>query len=339
MADATVSTGETGATKRQQESAGPPAKRQQSDRVTINVGGTVFHTSEGTLAADSAYFSRLFAGRWHDATGAERFLDRDPDAFRVLLSCLRNRTVLLPEADPSLCTVVLLEAEFFGVEWLIQEVKARVSTNLGENFDELFPGGIAEAVSNGVLPARYFGPAPIPAPEPPKRKIVALQPISDYIVVAKPGGDLQTYDHHERHNAVALAVVQDLAGNTHVEPLVQQPYNDSRRDWCDEKQVVLASDLRVDGDKCEWRLKAAPKLMALPPNSVVAKVENEIRSVPFVQVTRVDPADDYYSDNREDLGTGGEFRFQFLDKDGDCATDDPSHLVQLELMGVPLRSD
>ena len=42
-------------------------------------------------------------------TDDEIFLDRDADSFRVLLSCMRHRTALLPEEDPLLCARVLLE--------------------------------------------------------------------------------------------------------------------------------------------------------------------------------------------------------------------------------------
>ena len=182
-------TGATGTAKRQHDATGPPAKRRQTDRVTLDVGGTIFHTTENTLTSSSSYFSRLFSGPWQDAAGDEpRFLDRDADAFRVLLSCLRNRTVVLPEADPALCTRVLLEAEFFGVEWLLREVKLRVSNNLGEDFDDRFLGGIAEAVSEGALPARYFGPEPTEPPVVPQ--LMAL-PQGSVIAVTRDENDVE----------------------------------------------------------------------------------------------------------------------------------------------------
>ena len=193
-------TGATGTAKRQHDATGPPAKRRQTDRVTLDVGGTIFHTTENTLTSSSSYFSRLFSGPWQDAAGDEpRFLDRDADAFRVLLSCLRNRTVVLPEADPALCTRVLLEAEFFGVEWLLQQVKERVSDNTGADFDRRFPGGITEAVTEGDLPARYFGPEPTEPPVLPQ-----LMALPQGSVIAVTGHDT---DERETAYSVPFALV------------------------------------------------------------------------------------------------------------------------------------
>ncbi len=81
------------------------------DRVLLDVGGTRFTSSVSTLSANSTYFAALFS-RWDDAAGEEHpeiFLDRDPDAFRVLLSCMRHKKPLLPEHDKDLFRRVLLE--------------------------------------------------------------------------------------------------------------------------------------------------------------------------------------------------------------------------------------
>ena len=81
-----------------------------SDRVFLNVGGEVFQTTVSTLTANSQFFSRKFSSEWStEDTEDEIFLDRDADSFRVLLSCMRHRTALLPEEDPLLCARVLLE--------------------------------------------------------------------------------------------------------------------------------------------------------------------------------------------------------------------------------------
>ena len=81
-----------------------------SDRVFLNVGGDVFQTTISTLTANSQFFSRKFSSEWStEDTDDEIFLDRDADSFRVLLSCMRHRTALLPEEDPLLCARVLLE--------------------------------------------------------------------------------------------------------------------------------------------------------------------------------------------------------------------------------------
>ena len=53
------------------------------------------------------------------------FIDRDADTFAVLLSCMRSRAVLLPESDLALCTRVLYDAEFYGMQWLLNMVKVK----------------------------------------------------------------------------------------------------------------------------------------------------------------------------------------------------------------------
>ena len=81
-----------------------------SDRVFLNVGGEVFQTTVSTLTANSQFFSRKFSSEWSTEDAEDEiFLDRDADSFRVLLSCMRHRTALLPEEDQLLCARVLLE--------------------------------------------------------------------------------------------------------------------------------------------------------------------------------------------------------------------------------------
>ena len=65
------------------------------------------------------------------------FIDRDADTFAVLLSCMRSRAVLLPEADLALCTRVLYDAEFYGMQWLLNRVKAKTVRHDG-GFDSDF---------------------------------------------------------------------------------------------------------------------------------------------------------------------------------------------------------
>ena len=97
-----------------------------SDRVFLNVGGEVFQTTVSTLTANSQFFSRKFSSEWSTEDAEDEiFLDRDADSFRVLLSCMRNHTVLLPQSDADLFARVMLEANFFGVDWLVREVKAK----------------------------------------------------------------------------------------------------------------------------------------------------------------------------------------------------------------------
>ena len=158
-----------------------PHKRRRTaqDCVVLDVGGTLFKSTISTLTSSCTYFASLFSHEWAPAgESREIYLDRDPDAFKVLLSCLRNHVALLPETDPDLCKRVLLEAEFFGVEWLLRDVKHQTlrhepysagergrysgwdpsaSTDVlkdparaAQKFDELF-GGLRDALRTGAL--------------------------------------------------------------------------------------------------------------------------------------------------------------------------------------------
>ena len=102
----------------------PRTSETSRDRVILDVGGTRFATSVSTLTANSTYFESLFS-RWDEAD-EEVFLDRDPDVFRVLLSCMRQKKALLPESDKDLFKRAVLDAEFLGIEWLLNEIKVRV---------------------------------------------------------------------------------------------------------------------------------------------------------------------------------------------------------------------
>ena len=163
-----------------------PRQEGPRERITLNVGGTVFETSRNTLAANSSYFSRLLSTDWANAAADDDyFLDRDPDAFRLLLQFMRHNNLLaiLPQEEPHLCIAVLLEAEYLGVEKLLQDAKALARRNCGRSaladaaaeaaaFDAEH-GGLAGALSSGVLPKSLFGP-------PPKPKVLQMMPAQEH---------------------------------------------------------------------------------------------------------------------------------------------------------------
>jgi len=157
---------------------------RMSDVVKLNVGGTTFTTSAGTLTGSSSYFQHLYSERWSQGEADECFLDRDPAPFALLLSYMRTGDLDLPENDHSLSRRVIMEAEFLGVDSLLSVVKARVHRNLHTDwmgcdteaataFDEEH-GGLREATAAGVIPARFFATAT--APPAPPRKVVQLLP-------------------------------------------------------------------------------------------------------------------------------------------------------------------
>ena len=58
--------------------------------ITLNVGGTRYTTTLGTLLSEeSSYFTCLLSRDWNDAAQAEVFIDRDGEMFKYTLRFLR----------------------------------------------------------------------------------------------------------------------------------------------------------------------------------------------------------------------------------------------------------
>ena len=130
----------------------------------MNVGGRAFETTTSLLQQKTMYFRGMFDSA--AAPETEVFVDRDPDAFAVLLRFLRHGIVAraLPRGDPDVCAAVLAEADFFGVETLLQPVKAAayrnmqapasrvgaISQSLGEFSGELDDDAAANAFDEAV---------------------------------------------------------------------------------------------------------------------------------------------------------------------------------------------
>jgi len=173
----------------------PTLPRSHKGRVTVDVSGTYFHTSRSTLESHSMYFRSLFA-RWRgEEEQSPLFYEGDPNAFELLLRYMRRGCTtagLLPRNDPSLFASVLAEADFLGIDSLIQHVKAcawkhmqqacnindRSSpTGIGSDvvaaaaFDEA-TGGWERAFDQNLLPSAYFK-------EYKPRTIVQLMPTEE----------------------------------------------------------------------------------------------------------------------------------------------------------------
>ena len=101
------------------------------------------------------------SGNWADSQN-EIFLDRNPDAFKIVLDYMRDNIIKVEDID----TNVLTLAEFLGIERLILAVKIRWYINIGrgpvidkggeqiaEAFDKEY-GGLSKAISSGLYP--YF---------------------------------------------------------------------------------------------------------------------------------------------------------------------------------------
>jgi hypothetical protein len=111
--------------KRAREVEPHDANGLAGDRIVLNVGGQRFETAISTLRGSSTYFARMFSAEWDTvpaaAVGSAIFIDRDPDSFAALLSCMRCRAPVLPD-DGSLCARLLHDAEFFGCDWLVDDL-------------------------------------------------------------------------------------------------------------------------------------------------------------------------------------------------------------------------
>lgn len=141
----------------------PPAKRRllgPSNRVVLDVGGTKFIAAASTLTSSSTYFASLLSDHWIESNdGDELFIDQDPVAFGKLLAYMRRGMIKVEDID----TVLLVLAEFLGIEHLLLAVKIRWYRNIGKGpvvssdeeiaavFDEEH-GGILKAISTGLFP-------------------------------------------------------------------------------------------------------------------------------------------------------------------------------------------
>ena len=193
-----------------------------SDRISIDVGGIVFHTNRSTLTGSSSYFRLMFSDdtNWVEAKRDTLFLDRDSDVFTILLSVMRSGSglKLLPRDDQSLCVRVLRDAEFFGMDSFLSEVKVAAQKHLYpkrakkhsvEAFDKEHTC-IEEAIAAGVLPDRIFCPS-----ESPRVK---------QIIAASKDAEVRFRDDQSngvtKRKIVCYALMEYVDGRQHIEPVI-----------------------------------------------------------------------------------------------------------------------
>ncbi|PAV89158.1 hypothetical protein WR25_26563 [Diploscapter pachys] len=121
------------------------ATRSTDKIVHLNVGGTKFSSSLSTLTwVPDSFFTSLLSGRISslkdEETGAI-FIDRDPDAFRVILNWLRTKQV-----DLSRVPIALLkhEAMFYGLGPLVKRLSL---------CDELEESACGNVLYTAMIPA------------------------------------------------------------------------------------------------------------------------------------------------------------------------------------------
>uniref|UniRef100_I1MT29 BTB domain-containing protein n=1 Tax=Glycine max TaxID=3847 RepID=I1MT29_SOYBN len=98
----------------------------QKDRVKFNVGGRVMETTSTTLAnaGRNSMFGAMFDDNWNlipnnDNNKNERFIDRNPDCFAILLDLLRTGELHVPPNIPE--KLLYREALYYG---LLDHVRA-----------------------------------------------------------------------------------------------------------------------------------------------------------------------------------------------------------------------
>nr|XP_039259690.1 BTB/POZ domain-containing protein KCTD9-like [Styela clava] len=120
----------TGKVSEQEHSQNPD---NQSDWISLNVGGKKFCTTRSTLVAmePESMLAKMFRdeSQWNntrDSSGAY-LLDRTPEYFEVILGYLRHGQLIIdPNINPQ---GVLEEARFFGLETLIEQLEILVEKN------------------------------------------------------------------------------------------------------------------------------------------------------------------------------------------------------------------
>ncbi len=107
-----------------------------SDVVTLDVGGTLFKTSIGTLTNKSEYFKYMFAGQFKENMSKDKpiFIDRDPELFKIVLSYLRN-------SNYSIDQTIIEEFKYYLIEipkHLVQRAEIKKEVVLIEIFNSRY---------------------------------------------------------------------------------------------------------------------------------------------------------------------------------------------------------
>jgi hypothetical protein len=97
--------------------------------IRLNVGGSIFQTTAGTLLKrPNTYFTARFSGRYHEKPSPfdnAYFIDRDGTHFRHLLNWLRDDELCVTDEDT--LSQILREAEYYMLHELTVKVKNQLS--------------------------------------------------------------------------------------------------------------------------------------------------------------------------------------------------------------------
>ena len=98
--------------------------------ITLNVGGTLYKTLASTLVSKSPFFKDVFDSITEEERQGEIFVDRDPEPFGYVLSYLRTGVLVMGEASAHMLGAVLLEADYYGIQSLVEWIDKRCRGNL-----------------------------------------------------------------------------------------------------------------------------------------------------------------------------------------------------------------
>ena len=202
----------------------------------LNVGGTLFYTSKQTLISGSNFFA---AALTHFAEGTtdsseEFYVDRDPEAFPMLLNYMRSG-VLLCDADTKLLAAVVLEADFYSMDELLYQVKEQCYINLHQptakmtNKREIakvlkeFPMA-RDLVRHDKFPQMYYEVIR-------QESNVINRIISSYALPANTFVEISIRQENKKcyYQAFEMATVEFGTGITATQPMIL--HNTRTRDW------------------------------------------------------------------------------------------------------------
>lgn len=128
-------------TKRKRADGAEPYSSDQSDGddngdsvIGLDVGGELYYTNKSTLTAGSTYFAARFGGTFGagspyvDERGRKvYFIDADGELFKHILAFLRRGTHTWSPEDRDLVKRLVAEAEYFGVEGMLDILLGRAT--------------------------------------------------------------------------------------------------------------------------------------------------------------------------------------------------------------------
>ena len=124
-------------TKRKRADGAGPDSGNESDGdnsgdsvIGLDVGGELYYTNKSTLTAGSTYFATRFGGTF--SAGSSRrdefgrriyFIDADGELFKHILAFLRRGVASWYRDDRVLVERLIAEAEYFGVEAMLKQLR------------------------------------------------------------------------------------------------------------------------------------------------------------------------------------------------------------------------